>query len=413
MTAPEKRFSLLFISSDKFPPYRVDVSILFAKEMVGRGNEIDWILQSENDLKKNCHSQWHGGKVWLGATNNGTSLASRFNKHILGIFNDFQLFSLAGKKHYHGIQVKDKFVSALLAIIAAKINKTKFIYWLSYPFPEASLTRAKDGTARYPLLYLFRGLIQKTILYQIIMPCADHIFVQSKQMKQDIMAMGITDKKITPVPMGVEIDKIPFTPLNSTAISKEKRIIYLGTLMKTRRIDFLLKVLAKLISKVPETRLFLIGGGDDPSDEMLLKDEAKRLGIDQAVVITGFLPMREAWDLVLTGEVCLSPFYPTFILNSTSPTKLIEYMAMGKAVVANDHPEQRIVLEESGGGHCVPYDINAFANAVTDLLIHPAKATEMGKKGRAYVEQHRTYTAIADAVEKKYMDIFFPEKDLT
>ncbi len=42
------------------------------------------------------------------------------------------------------------------------------------------------------------------------------------------------------------------------------------------------------------------------------------------------------------------------ILRAASPTKLVEYMAMGKAVVANDHPEQKRVIEESGAGYCVP-----------------------------------------------------------
>jgi hypothetical protein len=40
-------------------------------------------------------------------------------------------------------------------------------------------------------------------------------------------------------------------------------------------------------------------------------------------------------------------------LNPASPTKLVEYMALGKAVVANDHPDQRMVLEQSGAGICV------------------------------------------------------------
>jgi glycosyltransferase involved in cell wall biosynthesis len=80
-------------------------------------------------------------------------------------------------------------------------------------------------------------------------------------------------------------------------------------------------------------------------------------------------------------------------------------MAMGKAVVANDHPEQRRVLESSGAGFCVPYEEQAFADAVVKLLQDPVMARTMGERGRRWVLEHRTYRAIADEVENRYGDI--------
>ncbi len=80
-------------------------------------------------------------------------------------------------------------------------------------------------------------------------------------------------------------------------------------------------------------------------------------------------------------------------------------MAMGKAVVANDHPEQRLVIEQSGGGLCVPYDEEAFTAAVVELLNDPERCRQMGRKGRAYVLANRTYSVLADRVEKVYLDV--------
>jgi len=108
---------------------------------------------------------------------------------------------------------------------------------------------------------------------------------------------------------------------------------------------------------------------------------------------------------VQEADVCASPFYPAPILRSTSPTKLVEYMAMAKAVVANDHPEQKRVLEASGAGFCVPYEEPAFADAIVKLLQDPAMARMMGERGRRWVLEHRTYRAIADEVEIRYRDI--------
>ena len=108
---------------------------------------------------------------------------------------------------------------------------------------------------------------------------------------------------------------------------------------------------------------------------------------------------------VKNADVCVSPFYPTPVLNSTSPTKLVEYMYMEKAVVASDHPEQRLVLSESGGGICVPYEEKSSSKAVVELLQNPELAREMGSRGRRYVEKHRTYGKIASSLEDSYSRI--------
>jgi glycosyltransferase involved in cell wall biosynthesis len=156
---------------------------------------------------------------------------------------------------------------------------------------------------------------------------------------------------------------------------------------------------------VPEARLLLVGAGNRPSDEEHIRSEARRLKVLDRLEITGFRPRDEALRLISRATVCVSPFFPTPILNSTSPTKLIEYMALERAVVANDHPEQRLVLEQSRAGLCVPYDESAFAAAIVYLLNHPEEAELMGERGRNYVESHRDYRRIADAVATEYRKI--------
>jgi glycosyltransferase involved in cell wall biosynthesis len=185
----------------------------------------------------------------------------------------------------------------------------------------------------------------------------------------------------------------------------ERCFLYLGTLMKVRRLDFLIRVLAKVREEIPDAKLYLVGRGEDPTDEELLVQEARRLGVIDSVVFVGHRPQAEAWRYVYEADVCVSPFYPIPILNSTSPTKLVEYMAAGKAVVANDHPEQRLVIEESGAGYCVPWEETAFARAIVQVLASPEQAKAMGEKGRAYVVQHRTYNVIADSVERELMRV--------
>jgi glycosyltransferase involved in cell wall biosynthesis len=397
--------SLLLIVADRFKPFRVDVRVLFAQELVARGYRMDWILQSDEACDGDYVTRWGGGDAWVGKTDVGTSRLARVRKHVYAIANEFRIFRLLKTKRYDCIVVKDKFIAPLLALVAGRFNRIPLIYWLSYPIPEESLLLAREGHARYPILYLLRGLFFRFLLYRIILRGARHVLVQSEQMKRDVMAMGIPADKLTPVLMGVDLTAIPYraTVAGKTAVDgRRATLLYLGTLIKVRHLDFLIRVVATVRREIPDVRLVLVGDGDDPSDRALLAAEAERCKVTDAVEFTGFLPMEAAWRLVAEADVCVSPIYPSPILNAGSPTKLIEYLAMGKAVIANDHPEQRQVIRESNAGLCVAWDEAEFAAAAVRLLRDPALAAEMGLRGRRYVERVRDYRAIASRVD----DIF-------
>ena len=403
----KRKLRFLIVAEDKYPPFRVDVVVLFAQQMTSRGHKIDWILQSEGECDEAKQVEWDGCTVYVGATNLGESRLDRIKKHILDLRNDLNMFNLARKNQYDFIQVKDKFLSSILAILAAKKNKTKFIFWLSYPFPEASIYEAKAGTARYPSLYLIRGKFFKWLLYKVITRQADHVFVQSEQMKRDVIAEGVHETKTTAVPMGIAKKLFDYTKTYSSPNEKlkGKSIVYLGTLLKTRKLDFVIRVLAKVLEKEPKAILYMVGPEEQEGDLEILRNEANKLNIMDKLVFTGRLPQTEALKYVINSDICISPFYPTPILNSTSPTKLIEYMALKKPVVANDHPEQSLVIRESGAGICVPYEVDAFADAIIKILTNRAMAQEMGEKGHEYAKRYRTYDYLADEVEQKYLEI--------
>lgn len=401
----KNKFKLLYLSSDKHPVRRVDVSVLFAEKLASRGNQIDFIFQSEADCPATYESEWLGCKVLVGKTDNRSKWYSRINKHLSSFMLDFAAIGLVRKGNYDFVQLKDKYLSALFLVPLCRLYRIKFLYWLSYPFPEESILKAEDPTANYPFFYRLRGKVFDFLFYQFIVQHAEFIFVQSEQMKIDLMARGVPSNKQLSVPMGVSFEQFKIIDLNTNLDKPYPTIVYLGILARVRKMDFIIRVFALVSEKIPEAHMQMVGGGDDDLDITLLKEEAMRLGVMDKVLFTGWLPMDEALEYVKKASVCVSPFYPTPILNSTSPTKLVEYMAMGKAVVANDHPEQCHVIEESGAGISVPYDEQAFADALIELLNDPDRCHEMGVRGRDYVEKYRTYDRIADAVEQQYLKL--------
>ncbi len=407
-----KKLHFLFLSSDKFPPFRVDVKSLFCEEMAQRGHQIDWILQAGEPCERSYQTSWGGGTAWVGKNSASRSYWGAFLSQLYDFRNDCRLFRLARNNKYDFIQVKDKFLAALLAMAACRLGEAKFIYWLSFPFPESHLYRAKQGKgySNFPLLDLFRGHLFRFLLYHIILPRADHVFVQSKQMKEDVAAKGISAARLTAVPMGVALSGIPsIAQDNASAEEGLKRVVYIGSLSKPRKIDFLISVFRLVIDEYQQARLYLIGGESD-ADVTRMKQYAREAGLQDVVEVTGFLPLAEAWRYVSMADVCVSPLAPNPTFAPASPTKLVEYMAFGKPVVANDHPEQREVLKASGGGLCVPYEKEVFADAVLELLRDSNKAADMGMRGRHYIEKHRCYRVIADMVESTYYDVLAEER---
>jgi len=393
----DSNLRFLFLANDKYPPFRVDVDVLFAKEFHRRGHQIDWLMQAEEDQPTPATLNWQGWKVYLGATDNGPSFINRLRKHMRVVLNDFRIFGALRQDQYQFVQVKDRFIGAIIGLIAARRAKLPFFFWLSYPFPEASLYEASTGTARYPFLYRIRGWFWHLMLYRLIAPFCDHIFVQSAQMKLDMQSAGVAAERMTPVLMGFEP-----VQLDDSVVEDSNQMVYLGTLLQTRKLDFLVRVLARVKETNPKARLVMIGPEELPGDQELLLAEAKRLGVEDSLVLTGRMDRSDAFKIVRESAVCLSPFYPTPILNSTSPTKLVEYFSQKKAVVANDHPEQRAVVEESGSGHCVAYDETAFAKAAIDLLNNPGKRQQFGQTGYDYAIKNRTYNMIATQLENHY-----------
>lgn len=395
-----KNYQYIFITADDFPTPRPDVDILFGKYFRERNHKIDWVVRAADGEKSGGHINWRGFNVWVASTNNGSRRIDRVHKHILSLRNELRIFSLVKRESYDFILVKDKFIAAIMGLFATWKTSMKFVYWLSFPYPEASLLKAKLEDSKYPVFYRIRGVLFGILLYRVICRFADHIIVQSEEMKRQMTLHGVEPGKMSALPMGVDEEIIGF----STTIdaSHQKNIVYLGALNRLRKLDFLLQAFAHIAHKHVDSMIYFVGDSDDPSDKAYLESEARRLNISGQVCFTGFLPKEEAMAYVANATLCVSPIPPGPVFNVSSPTKTLEYMALGRPVVANDIPDTLEVLEGSGGGICTPYEIKPFGDAIDWILRHPEEGQKMGDLGRKYIIKHRTYSALADQLELTY-----------
>lgn len=399
-----RHIRLLYVVADGFPTFRVDVAVLFGKYLPRFGIKSDLITHATRKSWRDATTSWTAGTVFAADWHPG-HLRRAFS--VLGYIPWTILFSRAGE--YSAIQARDSVLAGLIGLLKSRASGLPFYYWMSFPRDEllARLARTNGfslGIVRW-LEFVVRGNVGAWLLYRIVLPASDHVFVQSDRMLADLSARGISAQKMTPVPMGVDLElfenyRMPELP---NPVLKGRRLIaYLGTCGAVRRVDFLVDVVDGLRQRFPDILLLLIGDADEPAEKKALRRLISAKRLDDFVHVTGWLDQTQALAYLAHAEVALAVMPPDPLLDSASPTKLVEYLALGKPVVANEHPDQSAVLRASGAGFHIPLRCEAFVNAISTLLTDRALAAEFSEAGRRYVKDERNYRQLAQMLAAVY-----------
>lgn len=170
-----------------------------------------------------------------------------------------------------------------------------------------------------------------------------------------------------------------------------------GRLHEQKGVGKLLEMLALLRRDIPDVRLIVMGKRDVYDREFA--DQARRLGVDEAVVPTGWLDGDElqqaygAVDVFVTPSIC----FDTFGLVN------LEAMEHGKPVVATTFGgSQEVVLDGVTGAIANPFDVAGFAARIAEFLENPRLREAAGEAGRRRVKEHFTIERLAD----EFLDVY-------
>lgn len=405
---PVSKLSIAFIVRDPLPPIRADVLTLFGAEMPRYGLRTELVGQGGLDAGA---SPWPAGGMHVVG-----SLRSRFASVCSPLWDLLGLWKALRAGRPDCLQVRDKIASGVLGRIMAALLRVPFVYWMSFPIVEGFEVR-RDDIARQErglkgrlkwAAHALRAWASRLAIYKLVLPGARHIFVQSDAMADWLAAKGFDRTRMTAVPMGVDatlFDRGSVAPVDDPRLDGRRVVLYLGRIAQSRKSDFLLDVAEELRKAMPDTLLVI--AGDAPSDDEMawMRREIDARKLQDHVLLTGWLPQRTALGYAVRAEVGLSPIPRGTLFDVSSPTKLVEYLALGIPSVANDIPDQQLVIEQSGAGLCVPMEASAFADATLHLLRDTEQARQFAMRGPAYVKAHRTYDILGRNVAKTYKKI--------
>jgi len=155
----------------------------------------------------------------------------------------------------------------------------------------------------------------------------------------------------------------------------------------------LLQAAARVLASVPEARFVLAGEGEL---RPRLVAQARALGLAERVVFAGF---RFDLDRLL-------PAFTVFCLSSHMEglgTSVLDAMAFGLPVVATAAGGIPEAVEDGVTGRVVPVrDPVALADALVEVLAHPARRRSMGEAGRRRFQERFT----ADRMVEETLRVF-------
>jgi len=392
---------LLIILPDGFPNPWPAVVDLFGRYLPTYGVMSDLVtVRSEFSVG---NETWPAGRLFLAPQSHNIILG-----HVLEFQNELRALWKMKRGEYQGIQVRDKAIMAVFAILQARRLGIPFFYWMSYPVHSSVARMAMSrgtGIGMIRRIYLLvRGIIGGFIL-KLVVPHASQVFVLSEKMAELVLSWGVPAERITVFPVGIDPENFPDTPVTPAwdADLENKRIIgYVGACDRLRNIDFLLDIVTELRVTIPNVLLLIIGDAREEADRQWLRDQIEKRNLAGAVFITGWIPRREVRSWLCLAEVALAYVARGPLFDVSSPIKILEYMAEGKAIVANDNPDQVNLLNESGAGLCCATETKAYANGIQTLLEDTILACEMAQRGRPYVMRVRSYPKMAGRLSTTY-----------
>ncbi len=193
-------------------------------------------------------------------------------------------------------------------------------------------------------------------------------------------AYGV-DTPAVVAPDGVDLEQAR-APVSTTPHTTPW-LLYLGSLHPWKGVDTLIRALPHV--KQP-AELHIVGGNEQRIAE--LRKLADELNVVARMVFHGPVEPGKRFEYIHQADICLLPLTDTGLGGRyTSPLKLFEYMAAGKAIIVSDLPSMRQVLTPAQDALLVPTgEPEAFARAIEQLLGNPDLRAKLGRATAARVK---------------------------
>lgn len=296
----------------------------------------------------------------------------------------------------HAANPPDTFV-----LIAAfyKLLGVRFVYDHHDLAPEMYQARLDGRGSRlvYHILILFEKLSCRL---------ADHVIATNQSYKTVEVQRGhVPQERITIVRNGPDLNQFQPMEPNADLRQKGKSIIgYAGVMGFQDGVDYLLRALQHLVYSLDRTEFFCVIIGGVGEARASLKVLATKLGVEKYIWFTDWVADDDYIRYLSTTDICVDPDPSNAFNDRSTMTKMLEYMALAKPIVAFDLPEHRYTAQ-AAALYVRPNDELEFARALAELMDDHPRRQAMGLFGRRRVETELAWCYAVPALLDAYRTV--------
>jgi glycosyltransferase involved in cell wall biosynthesis/SAM-dependent methyltransferase len=295
-------------------------------------------------------------------------------------------------------------VTGLPALIAARRLGLKFIYEVRGLWEITRMSR--EASFEDSAAFAVQSLLEAAVCME-----ADHVFTLTEPMREELITRGVEADKIDLLSNSCDPDR--FLPREKDAELAKRFDIpahvpvigYVGTFVDYEGLEDLASACALLKKQGTEFRLLLVGnenasgqGRGGPISEEII-NIADTNGFSGWLIMPGRVPHEEVESFYSLIDIAVFPRKPWTVCEMVSPMKPLEALAMEKAVlVSSVRALDEMIKHEETGLVFRKGDIDNLAETLLRLINNPNLRHALGKKGREWVSNERTWRKVGRKV---------------
>jgi glycosyltransferase involved in cell wall biosynthesis len=236
------------------------------------------------------------------------------------------------RRRYALVQVHTLPDFLVAATLPLRLVRVPVLLDLHEAMPE--FFRSRFPRAANPLAYRLLRVQERVSIWM-----ASAVITVNPAMRERLIGLGVNPAKVTVIANSPSLARFnpSLHPQRAFASDGVVRLVYAGALTPTYELDVVLDALALIARTRPDVTLHLdVFGRGDAADR--LADQATRLGLADGVTFHGRIPIDDVPAAVAEADIGVAPTRRDPFTDVSLSTKVFEYAAMGKPVVASRLP---------------------------------------------------------------------------
>ncbi len=238
----------------------------------------------------------------------------------------------------------------------------------------------------------------------------DALTVASRALQTIVWSLGVKPGRVFYVPNGVvsgfesgvsSSESNAQYPISNIQFTDHPTVI-LYTRFFEFQVERVIAIFQRVLAEVPQAKLLVVGRGFFGEEEHLA-ELMREAGIDDHLVYAGWVEPDKLPVYFAAADVAIYPYDDTLVNRTKCAAKLIDLMAAGLAVVADDVGQNGEYVVHGVSGFLVPPgETDTFAASVVELLRDESLRTKLGKGAKKRIFGEFNWGKLAVRVEEAY-----------